>query len=275
MVELPKVERREKKIAWAVSAGLGAVIMITAAFTLRDKPLLNDYFFFAAVITMFPSAVLDYVEYRWKKSIDEHLPDLFRSVVQAQQTGMTLPQALEEASKRNYGPLTSELKKMVNQMSWGLSFEEAFQEFGNRVDTALVKRTVPLIIEASRSGGYIGKVLAPMGKFIQSTLTMEKERKAQTRPYIAIIYVAFYVFVFTIVLLFKTFFVEMGGSPIIGFSALTSEEAWRIFFHMSLMQAFFGGLVAGKMGEGTISAGLKHSVILMASGYLALKFVAW
>ena len=272
---MPKVERREKKIAWAVSVGLGVVIIITAALTLRDKPLLNDYLFFAAVVAVFPSAVLDYVEYRWKKSIDEHLPDLFRSVVQAQQTGMTLPQALGEASKRNYGPLTLELKKMVNQMSWGLSFEEAFQEFGKRVDTALVQRTVPLIIEASHSGGYVEKVLAPMGIFIQSTLTMEKERKAQTRPYIAIIYVAFYVFVFTIVLLFKTFFVEMGDSPIIGFSALTSEEAWRIFFHMSLMQAFFGGLVAGKMGEGTISAGLKHSVILMASGYIALKFVAW
>jgi flagellar protein FlaJ len=275
VVKVLKVERREKKISWAVSISLGTLIIITAALTLRDKPLLNDYLFFATVVAVFPPAVLDYVEYRWKKSIDEHLPDLFKSVVQAQQTGMTLPQALEEASKRSYGPLTSELKKMVNQMSWGMSFEEAFQEFGKRVNTALVQRTVPLIIEASRSGGYIEKVLAPMGNFIQSTLTMEKERKAQTRPYIAIIYVAFYVFIFTIVLLFKTFFVEMGGSPIIGFSALTSEEAWRIFFHMSLMQAFFGGLVAGKMGEGTISAGLKHSVILMASGYIALKFVAW
>ena len=112
-----------------------------------------------------------------------------------------------------------------------------------------------------------------MGGFIQTTLIMEKERKAQTRPYIAIIYVAFFVFVFTIILLFKTFFLEMGSSPIIGLSALTSEEAWRIFFHMSIIQAFFGGLVAGKMGEGAMSAGLKHSVILMASGYAALKLV--
>jgi len=272
---VPKVERREKKIAWAVSVGLGAIIIITALLTLKDKPLFNDYLFFAAVVAVFPPTVLNYVEYHWKKSIDEHLPDLFRSIVQAQQTGMTLPQALEEASKRDYGPLTGELKKMVNKMSWGLSFEEAFQEFGKRVDTPLVQKTIPLIIEANRSGGCVEKVFAPMGNFIQATLTMEKERKAQTRPYIAIIYVAFYVFVFTIVLLFKTFFVEMDGSPIIGFSASTSEEAWRIFFHMSCIQAFFGGLVAGKMGEGTISAGLKHSVILMASGYFALKFVAW
>lgn len=272
---MPKVERRERKIAWGVSISIGVVIIITAVLTLRDKPLFDDYFLFAIIIAIFPSAVLDYVEYRWKKAIDEHLPDLFRSIVQAQQTGMPLPQALEEASKRNYGPLTAELKKMVNQMSWGLPFEEALRELGERVDTTLVQRTVPLIIEASRSGGRVEKIFAPMGGFIQATLTMKKERKAQTRPYIAIIYVAFFVFVFTIILLFKTFFVEMSDSPIIGFSALTSDAAWRIFFHMSIIQAFFGGLVAGKMGEGTISAGLKHSVILMASGYVALKLMTW
>jgi len=272
---MPKIERREKRIAWAVSAVLGVAIMLTAVLTLRGKPPFEDYLFFATAITVFPPAVLDLMDYRWKKSIDECLPDLFRSIVQAQQTGMTLPQALEQASKRDYGSLTAELRKMVNQMSWGLSFEEALKEFEKRVDTPLTQKTVPLIIEASRSGGRVEKVFAPMGNFVQSTLTMEKERKAQTRPYIAIIYVAFFVFVFTIVLLFKTFFVEMGNSSLVGFSALSPSDAWRIFFHMSTIQAFFGGLVAGKMGEGSIGAGLKHSVILMASGYVALKLVAW
>ena len=66
----------------------------------------------------------------------------------------------------------------------------------------------------------------------------------------------------------------MEGSSIIGVSTLTSDEAWRVFFHMSTIQAFFGGLVAGKMGEGTVGAGLKHSVILMISGYLALRLFA-
>ncbi len=273
---MQKIEKREKKIAWILSISLASIILITAILTLTGSPLFEDYLLFAALIAVFPPAVLDYFEYRWRKSIDEHLPDLFRSIVQAQQTGMTLPQAFEEASKRDYGPLTRELRKVVNQMSWGLSFEEAFQEFGKRVDTLLVQRTVPLVTEASRSGGHIEKIFGPIGNFIETTFVMEKERKAQTRPYIAIIYVAFYVFILTIVLLFKTFFVQMDNPPTIRFeSTLTSESAWSTFFHMSILQAFFGGLVAGKMGEGTVGAGLKHTVILMASGYLALKFVAW
>jgi pilus assembly protein TadC len=152
VVKVPKVEGKEKKIAWMVSVALAVAIIITAVLILSETPLFEDYLFLAAVVVVFPPAVLDYVDYRWKKSIDERFPDLFRSVVQAQQTGMTLPQALEVASKRNYGPLTAELRKMVNQMSWGLSFEEALQEFRKRVDTPLSQRTVPLIIEASRSG---------------------------------------------------------------------------------------------------------------------------
>jgi pilus assembly protein TadC len=115
---MPKVRKSEKKIAWVVSSVLGVIICATAILLLRDSSLFDEYFLLAVVITVFPPAVLEYADYRWKRSIDKHLPDLFRSIVHAQETGMTLPQALEEASKRNYGALTKELKKMVAQMSW-------------------------------------------------------------------------------------------------------------------------------------------------------------
>ncbi len=270
---MPKVEKFEKKIAWAVSGILGVIICLTAVLLLRDSPLFDEYFLLAVVVTVFPPAVLDYADYRWKRSIDKHLPDLFRSIVQAQKSGMTLPQALEEASKRDYGALTKELKKMVAQMSWGVSFEEALQSFSKHVDTALVGRTVPLILEAQRSGGKVEKVFEPLEKFVQTTLTFDAERKTQTRPYLAIIYVAFFVFIFTIVMLFKSFFVDMSDFSTGQFTLMSPQEARSIFFHMSAIQAFCGGLVAGKMGEGTVGGGLKHSVILLLCGYLAFKFI--
>jgi len=270
---MPKIEKWERRIAWVVSGILGTTIMITAFMTLFGKPLFDDYMLLALVVTVFPSAVLDYMNYRWKTSVDEHLPDLFRSIVQAQETGMPLPQALDEASKRDYGPLTKELKKMVAQMSWGMPFEEAFQSLGKRVDTILVQRTVPLVIEASRSGGHIERVFDPLGRFIQMNILANKEQQAQIRPYIAIVYVAFFIFLITITLLFKTFFVQMINLPIMGFSSLNPETTKKIFFHMTIIQGLFGGLVAGKMGEGTVSAGLKHSVFLLTCGYLAFKLI--
>ncbi len=273
-MSMPKVEKWEKKIAWIVSSILGIVIVVTACTTLQGRPLFDEYLLLALVLTVFPPAVLDYIDYRWKRSIDKHLPDLFRGIVQAQKTGMTLPQALEEVSKRRYGPLTKELKKMVAQMSWGVPFEKALQSLGERIDTTLVRRAIPLILEASRSGGRIERVFDPMEKFVQTTLTFEKERKTQTRPYVAITYVAFFVFLFTVIMFFKSFFVRMSEMSSIGFTTImTLKEARSVFFHMSAIQAFFGGLMAGKMGEGTVGAGLKHSVIFLTCGYLVFKFM--
>jgi flagellar protein FlaJ len=268
---MPKIERRTKKIAWIASVLAAASIIIFGYIMFWGTKTFDEFVFFAVIVAVFPPAVLNYMEYMWRKAVDEHLPDLFRSIVQAQETGMTLPRALEEASKRNYGPLTAELRKMTSQISWGMTFEEALLAFGKRVNTVLVQRTVPLIIEASRSGGHVEKVFDPMGKFIQTTLLLDKERRSQTRPYIAIIYVAFFVFIFTIILLFKSFFVNIEGLPTLGTAVMSQEEMKQIFFHMAAIQAFFGGLVSGKMGEGTVSAGLKHTLVMMLCGYIALK----
>ena len=270
---MPKIETWEKKIAWIVSGALGVTICVTAILLLRGSPLFDEYILLAVVITVFPPAVLDYVDYLWKRSIDKYLPDLFRSIVQAQKTGMTLPQALEEASKRQYGPMTKELKKMVDQMSWGVSFEDSLKSLDKRVDTALMRQTIPLILEAQRSGGRVEKVFEPLEEFVQTTLMFDAERKTQTRPYLAIIYVAFFVFLFTIIMLFKSFFVDIVDFELTQFELMPPSEARSIFFHMSSIQACFGGLVAGKMGEGTIGGGLKHSVILLTCGFLAFKFL--
>ena len=268
---MPKIGKYTKKIVWIASVSIAAAIILFAYTIFLGTTIFDDFVFFAIIIAVFPPAVLNYIDYKWRKAIDEHLPDLFRSIVQAEETGMTLPQALEEASKRNYGPLTGELRKMTVQISWGMTFEEALVTLGKRVNTVLMQRTVPLIIEASRSGGRVEKVFDPMGKFIQTTLLLDKERRNQTRPYVAIIYVAFFVFLFTIVLLFKSFFLSLEGLPTLGTAVMSSEEMQRMFFHMTVVQAFFGGLVAGKMGEGTINAGLKHGLVMMLCGYIALK----
>ena len=84
---MPKIEPWEKKIAWIVSGGLGLIICGTAILLLRGNPLFEEYFLLAIVVTVFPPAVLDYVDYRWKRSIDNHIPDLFRSIVQAKKVG--------------------------------------------------------------------------------------------------------------------------------------------------------------------------------------------
>ena len=270
--KMPKIESRTKKIVVVMSVLLAVAIVSFGFFIVGFTAALDDFVFFGFLVLISPIAIVNYVDYRWRKSVDARLPDLFRSIVQAQEIGMTLPKALEEAAERDYGPLSPELKKMTVQISWGASFEEALLAFGRRVGTVLTLRTVPMIIEASRSGGRVEKVFDPMGKFVQTTLLLEKERKTQTRPYIAIIYVALFVFLFTIVILFKTFFTNVEGVALFSLPTSSPADLKRIFLHLTLVQGFFSGLVAGKMGEGSVSAGLKHSLVMMLLGFVALRF---
>jgi flagellar protein FlaJ len=269
--KMPKIAVKIKKVTVVVSVFV-AVALSIVGYLFYGVGALGDFVFFSFILAIMPIAVLDYVDFRWRKSVDAQLPELFRSIVQAQETGMTLSQALEEAAKRDYGPLTCELRKMTVQISWGASFEEALSAFGKRVGTVLTQRTVPMIIEASRSGGHVEKVFDPMGKFIQSTLLLEKERKNQTRPYIAIIYIALFVFLFTLSILFKTFFTSVDGLSLFSAPTTSTASLKMTFLHLALVQGFFGGLVAGKMGEGSVTSGLKHSVLMMLMGYLAIKF---
>ena len=267
---MPKIDAKTKKLTIAVSV-IAAVALSIVGLLVFGVGALDDFVLFSLVLAIAPFAVLDYVDFKWRKGVDAQLPELFRSIVQAQETGMTFNQALEEAAKRDYGPLTGELRKMTVQISWGASFEEALSAFGRRVGTVLTMRTVPMIVEASRSGGRIEKVFDPMGKFIQSTILLEKERKNQTRPYIVIIYIALFVFLFTLAILFKTFFTGVDGLSLFSASTTSIVDLKRTFLHLSLVQGFFGGLVAGKMGEGSISSGLKHSILMMLMGYLTIK----
>ena len=115
---IPKVEENDKKIAWLFSLSLTAVIVVTAFINLRGTPIFDEYILLAILVAIFPTAVLDWVECRWRRSVDEHLPDLFRTIAQCERTGMTLPQAVEEVSNRRYGPFSTELKRMVARMSY-------------------------------------------------------------------------------------------------------------------------------------------------------------
>ena len=43
---------------------------------------------------------------------------------------------------------------------------------------------------------------------------------------------------------------------------LTTAESRRVFMHTALLEAVFGGLIAGKINEDSFGAGLKHAMIL-------------
>lgn len=281
-----RVTKREKKIVWLVSAIIGvsflvSILYVTFIIGVR-LPLKSDALLILGLaIAIFPPAIVNLLDTRWRTAIDNNIPRLLREIAEAGRSGITLTRAIELSAERRYGPLSKELKRMGAQLTWGVTLEEAIRSFMERVDTRLARRTFLLILEASRGGGDIQEVIESLNRHVSDLQVIERERRGAIRPYVTIIYTAFGVFLFTNVLLLKTFFMELAklqkevAGQLFALGALDIATIQDIFYDMANVQAVFGGLAAGKMAEGAMGAGLKHTLILIAASFLVFYFFVW
>ncbi|MEM2965198.1 MAG: type II secretion system F family protein [Candidatus Bathyarchaeia archaeon] len=151
-----RVSRRDMKVVWAVSVMTGLSVAVTAVLNalILKMPLIletDQMIFMALILSIFPPAAVNYLDARWKMSVDKNIPEFLRELSEAGRTGITLTRAVDLASKRRYGPLSSELERVVAKLSWGGSLEEALKDFAERVDTRLAKRASILLSEIHRS----------------------------------------------------------------------------------------------------------------------------
>ena len=278
MVLQYKFEKREKALTAGISVLLGLAIMSSATFVwpgFDTHPAYDNFFVIAVMVMMFPPSMVDLFDRRWRLAVNSRIPDLVRDVSESQKTGTTFVKSLEQSAQANYGPLSAELRKMVAQISWGYPYDEALRNLANSVDTALMYRTSILLAEVGRSGGRLTEILESVKEHIKEIQDLERDRRRQVGPYIMIIYASFGVYLFVVFILFQTFFnqiealVESGG-PIGGGISVDQFFIW--FFHMAIIEGTIAGFVAGKMGEGAMTAGLKHVLILLAISIIVFTF---
>jgi flagellar protein FlaJ len=274
-----RVTQKEKRLAWAMSIFLGVMIIGFAAFLWPGHevhPDFDNFFVIGVMVAIFPPAFLDMLDRRWRESINRNIVYLIRNVAEAQRTGMTFVRSIEESAKADYGPLSKELRRAVAQMSWGATYEEALRRMAQRIDTPIVYRVVEALIEVGRSGGKISALLDMLSAHIRDLQDLKRERSRQMLPYVGIIYASFFVYVFVVIILFQTVFIQLAEAFAAGFMAVRGLDvkAYYVwFFHMSIIEATISGLVAGKMGEGAVSAGLKHILVLLAATLVIFTFV--
>lgn len=245
------------------------------------NPIIDDFIFFSVLIAISPASVMYQKKIKHISKIEEYLPTFLRDISEMSRAGLTLPRSVATVAKGEYGELSSEIKKMNNLMSWGVSFEQTLLTFARRMNTALINRSVALITQASRAGGRVSQVLEAAARDSTEVKQLERERKGNMVVYLVIIYMSFFVFLFVIAMLAMTFVPTMAtagkaatevgaGGQFIGF--FNPDLFIRVMFHASLVQGFFSGLVAGQMGEGAVSAGLKHSIVLSLIAWVTFTF---
>ncbi len=283
MLRDPLKPLKEKPIYSLIITGPVALIfMLISVFNAMKAPDFVDYIddriVFTVYILVIPLMIFHEYKKRREDRIQSLIPDFLKKLASTNETGMTLRDSIKLMTRSDIG-LSKEIKKIWNDIEWGLAINEALIRFANRVRTHLVSRSVTLLTKANESSGDIGEVLNVAARDVAAEQELRNERRTNMFIYVVIIYISFLVFIGIIYIISTTFLAEMvkagekvSASGGMGVPLSLSREKLnvynRIFFHGALIQGFCSGLIAGVMGEGNALSGLKHSVIMITIGYL-------
>jgi len=305
---MQKAEKREKKVVevslpkpsffyskkfriGVPSATVGLIIVFVSLYMVNfsDNTSIRDVGVIFGILTaIVPLTMLQLKESQRKDSIDRNLPLFLLALSSAVQSGANLIRAIETTADRNMGSLSPELKNLRANLSWGMPVEDAFENFSERTGTKMAKRVTLLLEMALKIGGDIRSNLEMIQKHVTELQNLEKERKSSLAPYTYTIYISFAVFLGIAVILSSQFFSEFetvqqlltatpgateGGGFFSSIKDVDFSELNQILFNMSIIEAVFGGLAAGKIGSGTYVAGIKHIIVMIVMAVIAFMLI--
>lgn len=258
----------------------GLAVILTNFMLLREIPGFEAFFsminIIGAMMIIGPTMVIKYRDYNRKKEIERRFPDFLRNITEGTKAGMTLPNAIKEASESNYGALNPHAKRMASQMDWGIPFDEVLVRFADRVGSAVIRRSVTTIIETHRSGGNVSEVLQVVGESVTDMERIKKERKSHVYSQMITGYTIYFIFLGVMVGLQRFLIPSLameGGAEMATGPGLEMEELAimyeDMFQNLVVIQGFFSGLAIGKMSSGSVMAGLQHVLVLVIIGYSA------
>jgi len=291
-LEIPKLSLiHSKKLRILLPTAIVGIIMIAVSFyyppIAENSSIQTSVIVFGALFAIVPITLLHLKETQRKDNIDKNLPLFLLALSSAVQSGANLIRAIETTADRNMGPLTPELKNLRANISWGMPIEDAFENFAERTGTKMSRRVSTLIEMSLKIGGDIRANLEMIQQHVTDLQNLEKDRKASLAPYTYTIYISFAVFLGISVILSSQFFSEflvvqkmLIDSPGITdggmFSSIINmdiEALNTILFNMSLIEAVFGGLAAGKIGSGNYVSGIKHIIIMLVMAVVAFMLI--
>ena len=264
------------KIHW-VGIGLSLVIIISSLFLIGNK-----YFFLiiglGIIVGVSPFVFSIIYETRINNEKEEMFLEFARNLAESVKTGTPISKSIVNVKNKPYGVLSENIRKLANQISLGIPLNFALDVFSKDVNNKTISRTLTLIGQAERAGGNIGEILESVAGAVSTSDKLKKERKAVISTLVVQGYIIFLVFmVIVLVMQFKILPMVSGIADVetIGSVGVISEgeklsqgELTGSFLYLLLIQGFFSGLVIGRLAEGSVKSGIKHSFALMLISFL-------
>ncbi len=271
-----------KKIHW-IGIGAAIVLLILSLF------FMGTSLFFFLVGIGFLAGVAPFVystinETRVANEKEEMFLEFARNLVESVGSGTPISKSIINVKDKSYGVLSENIKKLANQISLGIPLNSALQIFSDEINNKTISRALTLIGQAEKAGGDIGGILQAVAGSVSMSDKLKKERKAAISTLVVQGYIIFFVFIIIILVMqFKIIpmvssiaDVSLGGNSIglagfgggVGGGDIDQQELANAFLYLLLIQGFFSGLAIGKLAEGNVKAGIKHSFALMLVSFL-------
>lgn len=269
-----KIDKRMKKML-IINVSVIALIMIFSFVFLRDiTNLFSSIMIIAGIMAVVPIALMRYSEIAKIRALEDSFPQFMRDLVESVRAGMDLPLAIDSVSTNDYGKLNPFIKRLNAQLQWGIPFDKAFLKFTRGTKSTLIGRIGSTIIESHRFGGNLTDVFEAISTTTVEIERLREERKLYINSQLMSGYIIFFVFLGVIIGLQKFLVPTLSNISVkelsLGQSAgLMADEYKSIFRNLIILQGLFAGLVIGKMSEGSVSAGIKHSLFLLIIGIVA------
>jgi len=282
---LEELKEITKHLNEIVSIAVGVAIIVFSFLVVQEAvpilfPILNIV---GGLIAIVPTFLVFYTRYKYKREIETQFIFFITDVTDSINAGMTLPLALDHCSKRGYSILSPHINEMSAQVDWGIPFEKVLLTFAKKIKSVTIRRSISTIIETYKMGGKISDALNAVRKSLVIIDKLKKERAASVHSEVVTGYLIFFIFIFIIIILHSFLIpvvtqqvsgitISPTGAPVV--QGIPVGELTDIFSIFIVVQGLFAGLATGKMAEGSLIAGLKHSVLLIAVGYTIFAVAA-
>ncbi|MBU2576676.1 MAG: type II secretion system F family protein [Nanoarchaeota archaeon] len=258
-----------EKMHW-MGIGVGLAMAAVSFFIFKQKTMFYFMLVISMIIGSLPFLVSFLLGQGRQREKEEKFLAFARDLVESVKSGTPISKSIIQLRTRNYGALTIHIQKMANQLVLGFTLNQALENFARDAKSKVIARAIGLISEAERAGGKIESILESVSKSVDQIENLRKERKAAVSNLVTQGYMIFIVFiVIMLVLEFKILplVADLGGDDTQGLTIqvapMSPDDFAMPLFIMLLVQSTFAGLVIGKISEGSIKAGIKHSFILL------------
>jgi flagellar protein FlaJ len=220
------------------------------------------------ILISLPGAILDFIIVEKDKSIQSGVVQFLRDLVETRKSGLSPEKCINALSNRNYKGFSPYLKMINLKLNWGYPIRQIYNEFKGKVKNWLALMNVFLFIDTLDVGGGSIQSLESLASFAETSKRLEDEKSALLMPLVVVPYIGAAMLVGTSVM-FMSFF----GGTNMGISVPVAE-LYKTLLTPLCLHSFTLGLVTGKMTSGRVSAGFKHSIMLVLISIIGIWAVA-